>query len=157
MKKSPCAAASPSGVCFANPDIVWPVVASKHVLVLPLLEVCPQSCSPVFPALKFLAVGNLSLPFTSGKIRLEGQVEVEAAVFWNEFRGSNVCGMGVWVGKDSKCQKIFSKTTRSQKAAPHKLYSLSLLCSFLPRTVPAEEGFAVCSIPSQTEAVSRAW
>lgn len=57
MKKSPCAAASLSGLSFA-------IILSSllfhlnHVLVPPLLAVCPQSCCPV-PALSPLPLNSL--------------------------------------------------------------------------------------------------
>lgn len=127
MKKSPRAAASPSGVSFANilSGLLFPL---NDVLVLPLLAVCPQCCCPV-PALSPLPLNSLlqDICFLSHHFR-EGQVRGAG-----RSRGSSVlegiqrqqCMWGGWVHEDRKCHKIFSKTTRSEKAAPHKLYSLT--------------------------------
>lgn len=103
-------------------------------------ELLPCPCT-VSPAPKFPAVGNLlSLPFSSGKVRLEGQVEGEAVVFWNEFRGSGVHGMGGWV-KAANATKSSAKQPDPRKQSLTNC-TLSLLCSVIPGTVPAEEGFA---------------
>jgi len=97
IKKTACTAASPSGVSSAN-ILSCQLLPISNVPVLPLITVSPLSCSPVpalsvFPAPipRSTAVGNLlSFSFTSGKARLERQVEAEAIAFWNEFREAAV-------------------------------------------------------------------
>lgn len=90
IRKTPCTAASPSGVSSAN-VLSCQLLPINEVLVLPLLTVSPQSCSSVPPQSAFpapiptsTAVGNLlALLFTSGKGQVR-QVEAETIAFCNE-------------------------------------------------------------------------
>lgn len=153
MRKSPCAAASPCGVFSANilSGLLFPL---NDALVLPLLAVSIRAvvlslhCLPCCRKSAFFPIH-----FRKGQVRGAGRSGGSCVLEWTQ-RQQGMCDGRV--GEDSKCHEIFSKISTCQKAALHKLHSLT------PALFPTWDctcrgGICrVCSIPSQTGAVSRA-